>query len=384
MNVIRVIGLMLIVLLFSACSGDSESSDTKQPTVISVYVFTPNKPIITRGNVGSVAPIDNTENEGKITKLQIWVFKTGTNELITYYSPESVANLNGENATGATYQLSVSEAFAQASSKPKVDVYVIANVTQANCGMSFDEGTPREDLEAALIQGDYFGLTTLTDKVPDDGLPMSGVQREVTVSGSSPVYKLPEVELTRAVSKIRFVFCREAPAEDQADIPVTISSIKLDKWKIPTKEYLFVGAALNVYETESDDSKEFLPIEDNQVQVLQDIPKSANPLHYVYQSQDAQEYERLIADGVTAGELEQLGPYYLRESDRLLQGTITYQKQGEEPKTKEYKMAAAGDFSRNHTWIVYAYYNKSGLVAVTVVVKNWDDPTKRSHEVYNW
>jgi hypothetical protein len=42
------------------------------------------------------------------------------------------------------------------------------------------------------------------------------------------------------------------------------------------------------------------------------------------------------------------------------------------------------EFSRNHTWIVYAYYSKSGLVAVTVVVKNWDDPTEKSHEVYNW
>lgn len=388
MKMIRVIGLMLIVLLFSACSGDSESSETKQPTVISVYVFSPNNPIITRGDVGPVAPIENTENEGKITKLHIWVFKTGTNELIAYYSPESVANLNGENATGATYQLSVSEAFAQASTKPQVDVYVVANITNitvANSDITLNESTKRSDLEAALIEGDHFGLNTLTDKVPDAGLPMSGVQRGVTVSGSSPVYKLPDrIVLTRAVSKIRFVFCREAPAEGQEDKKVQIKSVKLKKWMIPIKESLFLGADPNVYEAESDETQEFLSIENGQVQALVDIPKSADPLQYVYQSYGAQEYETLIAGGVAAEELKQLGPYYLRESDKLLKGTITYQKEGEEAKTTEYKMAAAGDFSRNHTWIVYAYYSKSGLVAVTVVVKNWDDPSERSHEVYNW
>lgn len=386
MNVIRVIGLMLIVLLFSACSGDSDSSETKQPTVISVYVFSPNNPIITRADVGPVAPIDNTTvNEGKITKLQIWVFNHDTGEKIAYYSPESVANLNGTSATGATYQLSVSEEFAQASTKPQVDVYVIANVTQDNCGMSFVEGTPRETLEAALIQGNYFGLTSLTDRVPADGLPMSGVQRDVTVSGSSPVYRLPEnVVLTRAVSKIRFVFCREASEGDSADKKVQIKSVKLKKWMIPIKESLFLGADPNVYEAESDETQEFLSIENGQVQALEDITTSADPLQYVYQSQGAQEYENLIATGVAAEELKQLGPYYLRESDELLKGTITYQKEGEVAQTAEYKMAAAGDFSRNHTWIVYAYYSKSGLVAVTVVVKNWDDPSERSHEVYNW
>ena len=385
MNVIRVIGLMLIVLLFSACSGDSESSETKQPTVISVYVFSPNNPIITRGDVGPVAPIENTENEGKITKLHIWVFKTGTNELIAYYSPESVANLNGENATGATYQLSVSEAFAQASTKPQVDVYVVANITNitvANSDITLNESTKRSDLEAALIEGDHFGLNTLTDKVPDAGLPMSGVQRGVTVSGSSPVYKLPDrIVLTRAVSKIRFVFCREAPAEGQEDKKVQIKSVKLKKWMIPIKESLFLGADPNVYEAESDETKEF--VVGDLVEDLKDIPTSADPLQYVYQSQSAQEYENLIAEGVTKNELKELGPFYLRESDRQLEGVITYQKGEEAENTATFKMKTAGDFSRNHTWTVYAYYSKSGLVAVTVVVKNWDN-TERSHEVYNW
>ena len=391
---------MLVVLLLTACSSESDTTETKQPPVINIYVYAPDKPMITRGDIGVVSPINNAINESKITKLQIWVFETGTNKLVSYYSPESVANLNGTNSSGeAHYQLSVSEAFAQAAQvaqannteKPHVDVYVVANT--ASCGMAFVETTPRADLEAAMIKksgtanNDYFGLTTLTDEVPEAGLPMSGVLRNVEVQGSSPVYRLDNVKLTRAVSKIRFVFCREKPEEGKTDIPVKINSVKLNKWMISKEEYLFLGTSemttpypvyhVGSYETEADDSKEFLP------EPWDDIPKNDDPLLYVYQAQSAQDYENLIAEGVTKNELKELGPFYLRESDQQLEGVITYQKGEEAEKPATFKMKTAGDFSRNHTWTVYAYYSKSGLVAVTVAVKNWDN-TERSHEVYNW
>ena len=388
MKVLRDIGLMLIMLLLTACSSESDPTDTKQPPVINVYVYAPDKPMITRGDVGDVTPIDNTLNESKITKLQIWVFNNETGNLVSYYSPESVDNLNG-SAGVANYQLSVSEAFAQAESKPKVDVYVVANA--ASCGMNFSEATTRDDLEAAMIKksgdSDYFGLTTLTDKVPETCLPMSGVLRNVEVGGSSPVYRLDNVKLTRAVSKIRFVFCRETPVEG-ADIKVGINSVMLNAGMIPNNEYLFLETGENVQpyrvtDFDTNDATEFLPIENGVVQVLTDIPKSADPLKYVYQTQSAQDYENLIAEGVRDNDLKQLGPFYLRESDKKLSGVIKYQKEGETEKTANFEMKAAGDFSRNHTWIVYAYYSKSGLVAVTVVLQNWTENTG-SHEVYNW
>ena len=226
------------MLLLIACSGDSGSTDAKQPAVINVYVFAPDKPIITRGDIGEVDPINNDESESKITTLQIWVFEHNTENLISYYSPESVTNLN--NDAGATYQLSTSNAFTDAETKPKVDVYVVANVTSANSGISLDERTTRTALEAALIEGDYFGLNTLTYEVPEAGLPMSGVLRGVSVTGSAPVYKISNVTLTRAVSKIRFVFSREKVGDTETDVPVKINSIKLDASMIPTQEYLFL------------------------------------------------------------------------------------------------------------------------------------------------
>ena len=385
--------MMLIVLLLTACGSESETTDTNQPPVINIYVYAPDKPIITRGDVGNVNPIDNTKNESLITKLQIWVFDHTTGALVSYYSPESVDNLNGTNNNGeAQYQLSVSEAFAQAAQaaqtnnteKPHVDVYVVANA--ASCGItSLNELTSREALEALMIDEYYFGLTTLTDKVPATGLPMSGVLRDVVVQGSSPVYRLENVKLTRTVSKIRFVFCREKPEDGQTDIPVQINSVKLNASRIPLQEHLFLGSLemakpYPVYHVGSygtDDAKEFL------AESWSDIPKNDDPLLYVYQAQGAQAYEDLIASGVESNVLKQLGPFYLRESDKQLKGVITYKKGEEDAKTANFEMKTIGDFSRNHTWTVYAYYSKSGLVAVTVVLKDWNENTG-SHDVYNW
>lgn len=400
MKVIRDIVWMLIMLLLIACSGDGDSSETKQPAVINVYVFAPDKPIITRGDIGEVDPIDNSINESKITSLQIWVFEHNTDNLISYYSPESVTNLN--SGTGATYQLSTSNAFSDAETKPQVDVYVVANVTSTNSGISLDERTTRTALEAALISGDYFGLNTLTKKVPYAGLPMSGVLRGVSVTGSAPVYKISNVTLTRAVSKIRFVFSREKVGDTETDIPVKINSIKLGAKMIPTQEYLFLETGENAsafhvgsgsYGTDATNpAKEFL------ASPLDDIAQNADPMAYSYQAgQDAQEYENLINSGLTktvkndqnedvpAPELTQVGPFYLRESGKQLTGTITFQRgeDGTTAKPVTFKMHTAGDFSRNHTWIVYAYYSASGLVAVTVVVKDWND-VQQSYEVVNW
>ena len=385
MKVIRDIELMLILLLLTACSSDGDSSEAQQPPVLNIYVYSPDKPMVTRSDVGSVTPIDNILSESLITSLQIWVFDHSTGDLVAYYSPESVDNLNA-TTTGVTYQLSVSETFAQAAqteNKPHVDVYVLANA--ASCGLtSYDETTTRATLEDALIDKNYFGLATLTDKVPETGLPMSGVLRNVLIDGLSPVYRLlnQNVKLTRTVSKIRFVFCREKPAQDQTDVSVQIKSVKLNAGMIPIAEYLFLkpDVTVNSYqasEFDTNDAKEFLAA------AWDDIPKNPDPLKYVYQAQGAQDYEDLVAEGVTKGELRQLGPYYLRESDKKLEGIIKYQKQGDDEKPATFEMDAAGDFSRNHTWIVYAYYSKSGLIAVKVVVKDWLN-VPVPHEVYNW
>ena len=384
---LRVIGLMFFVLLLAACSKDGDSPEDTQP-VINVYVYSPDHPTITRGDIGNVAPIDNTLNESLITSLQIWVFEHGTETLVSYYTPTSVDNL--KNAKGVTYQLKVSDEFSMAFPKPTVDVYVVANA--ASCGLSsLGESTTRDALEKAKIGSAYFGLSSLTEAVPDNGLPMSGVLRDVAVTGSAPVFKISSVKLTRAVSKLRFVF-----SKDNVETPVKITGIKLGvtldpeteteilKPQIPKEEYLFLKADQSLYNIVGSYPDDYEAGGTSLFTGELAINSNEDPLKYTYQSgQNAQDYEDLIAAGVSDGKLSNVGPYYLRETDKKLSGVITYLI-GDDTTDKKakFEMKTAGDFSRNHTWIVYAYYGVDGMKVESVYSQEWNEV--KTEDVHNW
>ena len=376
---------MFFALLLVACSKNEDSPEETQP-VINVYVYSPDHPVVTRGDIGNVDPI---ENESLINSLQIWVFEHGTEKRVSYYQPPTVSNLNDDK--GVTYQLNVSDAFSKADPKPTVDVYVVANVTTANCGLSFGKETTRATLEDAKIGSGYFGLSSLVAAVPEAGLPMSGVLRDVAVTGSAPVFKISSVKLTRAVSKLRFIFSRDVGET------VKITSIKLGLdldsenhetlvSQIPTEEYLFLKADNSLYhigDTYESGVTELLP-SDSPLKTT-GINSNEDPLKYTYQpGQNAQDYENLIATGLSGEKLSGVGPYYLRETDKRLSGVITYQKGDAAEQKVKFEMKAPGDFSRNHTWIVYAYYGVDGMQVVTVYTKNWIEVTTESHGVYNW
>lgn len=380
---LRVIGLLFFVLLLAACSKNEDSPEDMQP-VINVYVYSPDHPTITRGDIGNVAPIDNTLNESLITSLQIWVFEHGTENLVSYYTPTSVDNL--KNAKGVTYQLNVSDAFVNAKPKPNVDVYVVANVKSVNCGLTLGDQTTRATLEGAQIGSDYFGLDPLTGTVPTDGLPMSGVLRDVAVTGSAPVFEISSVKLTRAVSKLRFIF-----SKDNVETPVKITGIKLGVdlennpiSLIPKAEYLFLKADHSLYNIVGSYPDDYEAGGTSLFTGELAIASNEDPLKYTYQSgQDAQDYEDLIAAGVSADKLSNVGPYYLRETDKKLSGVITYLI-GDDTTDKKakFEMKTAGDFSRNHTWIVYAYYGVDGMKVESVYSQEWNEV--KTEDVHNW
>ena len=88
---------------------------------------------------------------------------------------------------------------------------------------------------------------------------------------------------------------------------------------------------------------------------------------------------------MVGAELSQAGPYYLRESGKQLRGTISYTIEGvATTQSATFEMKELGDFLRNHSWIVYAYYEGlSGMQVVTVDVTPWVNKND-NHEVYNW
>ena len=361
--------LFISQLAFLTACNSSDGEDQQKPTMLTIYVFSPEQPIITRGDVG---PVNASEAENKVNSLQLWVFDTSGNK-VGYLNTTETATLN--TGQGTIYQIPVSDEFAQ--NKPNVDVYVLANVTATNCGISatLDENTTREALiEQAKITSEHFGVTStsLTTVVPTDGLPMAGILKNQPVIGDAPVLRIGNetniatVPLTRAVSKMRFFFANVETAPK-----LTITDITLNGSLIPNEEYLFTQSKTLTYDA-------------NAASILAssiEVAKKKDPAKYIYKGQTAQEYENLMV----GAELSLVGPYYLRESGKILTGTITYTVEGmTKPMSATFTMKEQGDFLRNHSWIVYAYYEGlSGMQVVTVDVTDWVAKSY-NYEVYNW
>ena len=374
----------MLTVLFSACSSSDAAEGPKEAThqqpQLAIYVYAPEQAAAkrnaaqTRADVGEV---DAIIDEGTIDSLQIWIYESATGNYVGYFSTKDVTALN--EGQGTTYQIPVTDAFAAA--KPNVDVYVMANVTNANCGV--ETGTLNKEttraalLEGAKINAGHFGLEQKTRTVPDDGLPFAGKLTTQPVVGDAPALRVGQnqvatVQLIRAVSKLRFVF-----AKTTGEATVNIKSIKMSAGMIPDEEYLFKTPTSMTYNTaESELLKD----------PITDIAETADPTLYLYTDQSAQAYENLINEAANKQpkEVTVEGPIYLRESDKQLAGTITYTIGGGAEQTVPFAMQQAGDFSRNHTWIVYAYYGGSGNLQVqSLYVKDWSIK-EVNHDLYNW
>ena len=375
----------MLTVLFSACSSSDAAEGPKEAThqqpQLAIYVYAPEQASAKRNAAptrGDVREVDAITNEGTIDSLQIWIYEQETGNSVGYFSTKDVTALN--QGQGTIYQIPVTDAFAAA--KPYVNVYVMANVTNANCGIETlnKETTRAALLEGAVIANGKFGLEQNTRSVPYDGLPFAGKLTGQPVVGDAPTLRVgtlnavSTVQLTRAVSKLRFVFAKTA-----GQPTVNITSIKMNIGMIPDVEYLFQTPVSMTYNTEA---KELL-LDDI------DIASTTDPTIYLYLGQEAQAYEDLINEAANKQpkEVTVEGPIYLRESDKQLAGTITYtigDGDNKEEKTANFAMQQAGDFSRNHTWIVYAYYAGNGNLQVqSLYVKDWSTK-EMNHQVYNW
>lgn len=370
----------ILTVLFSACSSSgADEGVTHQQAKLAIYVYAPEQAAAkknaphTRADVGEV---DAITNEGTIKSLQLWVYESESGDYVGYFSTDDVAALN--EGQGTTYQIPVSDDFAR--NKPDVNVYVMANVTSANCGVeTLDKNTIRAALlEGAKITTGHFGLEQNTRTVPDDGLPFAGKLTTQPVVGDAPTLRVGSlsqvatVQLTRAVSKLRFVFSKTA-----GEPAVNIKSIKINEQMIPEVEYLFQTPVSMSYNTAE---AELLST------AIDDIAETTDPTQFIYENQTAQAYENLINEAASKAtpEVTVYGPIYLRESDKQLAGTITYTIGEGADQTANFAMQQAGDFSRNHTWIVYAYYGGSGNLQVqSIYVKDWSTKDL-NHQVYNW
>ena len=437
--------MLLVIVLLTACSDHSgESSDENGDCFLDIYVYSPEHPMLTRADVGEIASRSVAENT--VHTLQIWVFKHSDGSKAVGYLETTPTFLN-ETDGQEKFRMEVGKEFAD--HPENVDVYVVANAGSVGL-TTLDKETTRAELDAAKIGTGYFGTTDLYDKedllpssdpttgrIARAGLPMSGVLKDQSIYGSYPTLRvgtqaaMATVQLTRAVSKLRFVLCRIA-SEDDKEL-VSIDGIQLDGGMIPTKSYLMPGTY-----TYSSDPVAPTDYETNPIVYVNtankllkaNIPSVANPMVYAYETQPAQEYEDLINhasdeelsrkaanidwlniygtqkgvaelkdlnDASSWPQLKELGLTYLRESDKQLTGTIHYSvqpKNNTDPSQVDhtrfttFSMAAPGDFYRNRSWIIYVFYMDAKIHVLTVTdmgVKSWTpDNINDDKSVYNW
>ena len=390
--------LSLLLLCLTACSSSDEDQTTpgggqdKTATQLYIYVHAPQTAVPTRAYEGDVDPINN---EATVYSLQIWVFTHDSKKLIGYFSPTETTALNKPSGY-EVLQLTIDEEYVQTAeaSREHVDVYVLANVTADNCHLTLDHTTTRAELEAAVLAHgtteDAFGLTAPVTTVPEDtGLPMSGVLRDQPVTGTAPVLKLDnggqmaQISLIRTVSKLRFAFANQTDNE-----PLIINSIKLNTDMIPEEQYLFMAddapynrktchiKTASGYNTET---PELLTAS------IDDVPTIDQPVIYAWGNNETltpQAYEHMLDEAAAAGKLTQR-MYFLRESDKQLQGEIKFQIGDGEEQTATFQMVDEGGFSRNHIWTVYAYQAQARLHVVVVDIAPWKT-TEMDYEFYNW
>lgn len=382
----------MLMLLCWSCGGqdtDTDTPDVEQGPFLEIKVYSPERSQVTRADIGDV-PGDTDENA--IHHMNIWVFEnhgTGQTDDGKFVGYLSVANPNP--LVDGRYRILVSETFVD--NPPAVDIYVTANVTESNTGIKLDRTTTRAQLEAALMKHDGshdpFGLTTPQSVVPTDGLPMSGVLKNQPVVGIAPIVSVvTNVKVARAVSKVRFVFCNSSDAVDQK---LTIQSITFDDEMIPKEESLFLNAPYTGRNYKVGSAYEAAAPLVNTPTV---VASYSSPTEYAYRGQTGEEYEALINKGIEETiltdkgieeGLTEVGKFYIRESDKKITGTITYTVGNSTTAlSAPFKMSEAGDFSRNHTWIVYGFFaGKDNLKVFSVDVNSWTE-SSGEREVYNW
>ena len=375
--------LPVLLTVFVSCSSD----DQEEEPMLSIYVYAPERPAVTRGEI---VP---SEEEGKIHNLQIWVYRSSDpTKMVASLTLTREADLQDLNEhKSASYNIALSDrSFAQ--SPEPVDVYVLANVLNNNGTNTLQSIVSSEDLDAAVFNGgdfySFWSSTThqaLTTVPSDKGIPMSGVARGKSVIDRNNVLHINDanVKLLRTVSKIRFVF-----SSLKGEKRLYLDGVELNKGMMYPKVRFFLDDAHPHYWVQGTPSVD--PVRLIESDKVNPVAQNENPADYAFSSSMTDtEYEAKIDEWLAMGESSPLttkAPVYLPESDKRLTGTIYYRLGLDDPVRRSASFSmVSGDFRRNQTWIVYAYYTGSSKLEVsTVKVTDWEDGGETDHDLHNW
>lgn len=206
----------------------------------------------------------------------------------------------------------------------------------------------------------------------------------------------PVVQLERAVSKIRFAFVRPTGMSG-----VQITKIEIDKQLIPSQTYVFpreTGDFLGTddypaeYYSEANAPAATISgvggaplLADSAIKEAEDPESLKSTSETTFSAtgksydgktpatMSAQAYSYLLDDYATSQNV------YLRESSKMITGKIYYKlSESDTEQSASFTMTPDGssdtytNFHRNHSWIVYAYFQGGGLFIKPVLLP-WED-----------
>ena len=346
----------------------------------------------TRAYIGDLAA--ESETESKINTIQVWFFD-GTDATAT--APAYSQTIANNKVTINVPRTLITQG--------SVDAYIIANPEAAGI-TGLTDGSTLAEIQAATIAADKFSAASPTQTVPEAGLPMSRIVKGLALTeGGEPKTDLGTIDITRAVSKIRFAF-----GMYKGDLGEIIG-ISLDGQQIASSEYILaVDPATNAadytepylgdlksniaagsYEAAElllgakEVTTETTPLVANTA--IHTTEATDNPSNYAWTNWIATTEHAALSNQEKATQYNTaITPFvthtvYLRESDKKLTGKIYYRpttEEGAEVKTATFEMDAEStvqDFARNHVWIVYSYF-EGGKLYVLPTVAPWTDAEK--------
>lgn len=388
--IFRIAVMLLAALPVVSCTHPEPEQD---PAELSISIYIPDI-LATKAESGTDGGQDG---EKVFSSLQLWVFLSGNGQLVGYkgFTAAELVNTGLPHSAITRFGMPLTREMFKTLHEDgaRVDVYAVVNAASATAATLDGDTTPGE-LDAIVLSGSTFGVSPLTMAVPAKGLPMSGVLKSARVTGSYPVLNISTLTLTRAVSKIRFVFCQQGTPATDTDLAVpdkpdcVVKSITFGgtseghDCQIATKEKLFT---INKYRTTDDlfDIDGYTPLTatlagegNNPLLKNADITVCAHPEELLFGSREhkmetPREYESRLDAAVDAS--SQIGPIYIRETDKRISGTIVYNVGEENDRSATFFMPTGNVLARNHSWILYAYFAEdTRTLQFKIVVLPWD------------
>lgn len=378
---------LLLTLILTSCMSDgyTDTAAGKSDTYINLNVSTPtaqakaNAPANTAGTSGTLGQDETNpspDTEEKITSIRVWAFKSGSDKATaTPIGFKSETNLSKQGS----HNVSMMITRKNAETLDKIDLYILLNAESEGVLEGIDcIKMTREKLEALVIK-DHFGIaegTAQTTVVPDAGLPISRVIKELDVTNNikdnatEAAQHSINIPLIRAVSKLHFFFTRKKVKDTEG---VEVTKIEVNENVIPTQSSVFPTATTDAQkETEglTGNLKSLKYLNEKMTfggVATGDIKPVENPTNYIRKpGQTAENYITQLRGATTECYLS-----YLRETGKKLTGTI-YFKLNKSGAVKHATFSISNAY-RNHEMVVYGYFlGEKSTLTLKYYVADWN------------